>query len=77
VRRVLTGNQSPKAVATAFGVDVKTVKKWVERFGCEGADGLAGRSSRPKMVRRPTPCQTEQIIALRRCAAPRGSWASA
>ena len=67
VRRVLEGGQSPKAVATAFGVDVKTVKKWVERFGCEGGDGLADRSSRPKMLRRPTPCQTqEQIIALRR-----------
>jgi transposase InsO family protein/transposase-like protein len=67
VRRVVAGGQSPKAVATAFGVDVKTVKKWVERFGCEGGDGLADRSSRPKMLRRPTPCQTrEQIIALRR-----------
>ena len=48
VRRVVAGGQSPKAVATAFGVDVKTVKKWVERFGCEGGDGLADRSSRPR-----------------------------
>src|ERR1700722_14767973 len=70
VRRVLTGGQSPKAVATAFGVDLKTVKKWGERFrgeGGDGADGLADRSSRPRMLRRPTPCQTrEQIITLRR-----------
>ncbi|MBT9473883.1 MAG: IS481 family transposase, partial [Phenylobacterium sp.] len=29
VRRVLSEGQSPKAVATAFGVDAKTVAKWV------------------------------------------------
>ena len=67
VRRVLEEGQSPKAVATAFGVDVKTVRKWVERFRCEGPAGLADRSSRPKRLRRPTPPKTqEQIIALRR-----------
>lgn len=67
VRRVLEEGQPPKAVATAFGVDVKTVRKWVERFLCEGPAGLADRSSRPKTLRRPTPLQTqEQIIALRR-----------
>jgi transposase InsO family protein len=66
VRRVLEG-QSPKAVATAFSVDVKTVKKWVERFGSEGVAGLWDRSSRPKTLRRPTQTQTQdQIIALRR-----------
>jgi transposase InsO family protein len=67
VRRVLNESQTPKAVATAFGVDFKTVKKWVERFRSEGPGGLADRSSRPKTLRRPTPLQTqEQIIALRR-----------
>ena len=66
VRRVL-GGQPAKAVATAFGVDAKTVRKWVERFRSEGPTGLADRSSRPKTVRRPTPPRTqEQIIALRR-----------
>ena len=66
VRRRLEG-QTPKAVATAFGVDVKTVNKWVERFRSEGSPGLADRSSRPKQLRRPTPPETqEQIIALRR-----------
>jgi len=38
VRRVRAG-QLPKAVATAFGVDVKTVGKWVKRF-----EAKAGRS---------------------------------
>jgi transposase InsO family protein len=67
VRRVLEQNQSPKAVATAFGVDLKTAKKWVERFRSEGPTSLADRSSRPKRLRRPTPPQTqERIIVLRR-----------
>jgi transposase InsO family protein len=67
VRRVLEEGRAVKAVATAFGVDAKTVKKWVERFQVEGLAGLADRSSRPKTLRQPTPAQTqEQIIALRR-----------
>jgi transposase InsO family protein len=67
VRRVLEEGRSAKAVATAFGVDAKTAKKWVERFRSEGTAGLVDRSSRPKAVRQPTPAATvEQIIALRR-----------
>ena len=65
-RRVGSG-QSPKAVATAFGVCVKTVNKWVERYRLEGDAGLADRSSRPLRLRRPTSSeQIDQIIALRR-----------
>jgi len=67
VRRVLQEGQTPKAVATAFGVDVKTVKKWVERFQTEGRAGLEDRSSRPHRLRKPTPSGTaEQVLALRR-----------
>jgi len=67
VRRVLSEGQTPKAVATAFGVEIKTVNKWVARFVAEGPVGLADRSSRPKRLRDPTPPQTvERIIALRR-----------
>jgi len=67
VRRMLDEGQSRKAVATAFGVDVTTVSKWVERFRCEGAAGLTDRSSRPLALRRPTPASTvERIVALRR-----------
>ncbi len=32
VGRVLEDAQTPKAVATAFGVCAKTVSKWVARF---------------------------------------------
>jgi transposase InsO family protein len=66
VRRVRAG-QAAKAVATAFGVDAKTVAKWVKRFWAEGPDGLADRSSRPHRLHRPTPAQTvDRVIALRR-----------
>jgi transposase InsO family protein len=54
-------------VATAFGVDAKTVAKWVKRFEAEGPDGLADRSSRPHRLHRPTPAETvERVILLRR-----------
>ena len=39
VRRVLVRGQTPKVVATALGVNVKTVSKWCERFRAEGAAG--------------------------------------
>ena len=67
VRRVLSEAQPPKAVATAFGVEIKTVNKWVARFVAEGPAGLEDRSSRPRRLREPTKPETvEQIIALRR-----------
>jgi transposase InsO family protein len=66
VRRVSEG-QLPRAVATALGVEIKTVNKWVGRFAAEGRLGLADRSSRPHRLRRPIPAgHVEQIIALRR-----------
>ena len=67
VRRVLDQGSTPKAVATAFEVDAKTVAKWVGRFRAEGPAGLADRSSRPKRLRRPTSADTQdRIIVLRR-----------
>jgi transposase InsO family protein len=54
VRRVVVERQTPKAVATAFGVCVKTVSKWVGRYRAEGAAGLVDRSSRPHRLHRPT-----------------------
>jgi transposase InsO family protein len=66
VRRVLAG-QTPKAVAIAFGVCVKTVDKWVKRFHSEGAAGLVDRSSRPHRCYRPIPeAVTGRIAELRR-----------
>jgi transposase InsO family protein len=63
----MQAGQSPKAVATAFGVDVKIARKWRSRFEAEGPAGLEDRSSRPHRLRRPTPPDiVEQIVALRR-----------
>lgn len=67
VRRVLDQGQARKVVAAAFGVDPKTVGKWVNRFRAEGTAGLADRSSRPHRLRAPTPPEVqERIITLRR-----------
>ena len=54
-------------MSAAFGVDAKTVRKWVGRFQAEGRTGLEDRSSRPRRLRKPTPPETaQQVIALRR-----------
>jgi transposase InsO family protein len=67
VRRVVVEGQTPTAVAAAFGVTVKTVRKWVARFQTEGVKGLQDRSSRPHHLHRPTPAATVVTIeALRR-----------
>ena len=67
VRRVIDQGQTPKAVATAFGVCERTVRKWVQRYQAEGAEGLRDRSSRPHKLRRPTPKPVvRRILALRR-----------
>ena len=59
VRRVEAG-QPIAAVAAAFGVSIRTVRKWVERFRSEGPEGLKDRSSRPHRLRKPTP---EMVVA--------------
>jgi transposase InsO family protein len=59
--------QTPKAVATAFGVCPRTVRKWIGRFRAEGAAGLRDRTSRPRRLRQPTPADVvDRIAALRR-----------
>jgi transposase InsO family protein len=71
VRRVVVEDQAPAGVGKAFGVELKTVKKWIARFEAEGPVGLEDRSSRPTRLRNPTPPETvEQIIALRRQRLP-------
>jgi transposase-like protein len=63
VRQVASG-QTPEAVAEAAGVCPRTVRKWVDRYRCEG---LQDRSSRPHRLRRPTPqAVVDQIEKLRR-----------
>ena len=67
VRRVMHEGQSAIAVATALGVTVKTVNKWVMRFRAEGPNGLRDRSSRPHRLFRPSSAAiVEQVEVLRR-----------
>jgi transposase len=53
--------------AMAAGVSERTARKWRDRHGAEGADGLLDRSSAPKRVPARTPeDRIEAIAALRR-----------
>lgn len=67
VRRVLVEGQTAKAVAAAFGICERTVRKWVARYQAEGKAGLVDRSSRPERFYRPTPPEmVERVAMLRR-----------
>src|SRR3954465_13973539 len=67
VRRVVVEGQTPKAVAAAFGVTVKTVRKWGARFQTEGIKGLQDPPPPPHPLHRPTPAATVATVeALRR-----------
>jgi transposase-like protein len=50
VRRVLEEGWSVAAVASAFEVSTRTVRKWLARFCSEGVVGLENRSSAPHLV---------------------------
>jgi len=70
VGRVLRGD-AVAAVAQCFGVDDKTVRKWVARFRAEGPAGLQDRSSRPHRLNGQTPeTVRSRIIELRRQRLP-------
>ena len=67
VRRVLVERQTVEAVGEAFGVSIRTVRKWVARYQAEGAEGLKDRSSRPRRLRKPTPAEAvAEVERLRR-----------
>ena len=66
-RRVLEVGHSVSAVAEAFGVCQRTVRKWVKRFEQDGPEGLKDRSSRPHRLHNPTPpARVTQVEQLRR-----------
>jgi transposase InsO family protein len=65
--QAVSGGEPVSAVATRFGVDRKTVRKWLQRFLAEGPVGLADRSSRPH--RSPTAIArgtAQRVLTLRR-----------
>jgi transposase InsO family protein len=53
VQRIRQGF-TPQEVATACGVSVRTVYKWLQRHRREAEAGLQNRSSRPRRLRHPT-----------------------
>jgi transposase InsO family protein len=66
VRLVLNEGQTLKAAAAAFSVCPKTVRKWLERYRAEGAEGLVGRSSRPRhSPRRTAAARGEEALRWR------------
>ena len=66
VNRVLQG-ETPKAVATAFCVSERTVRRWVGRYRKLGEAGLLDRSSRPhRSPKRIAVGTAQRIVQLRR-----------
>ena len=71
VRRVLEGGWAVSDTAQAAGVSRRTVYRWIDRWRCEGAEGLRDRSSRPQRSPKRTRDQVvDQIRKLRleRCS---------
>src|SRR3989337_4092355 len=66
VREVLAGAKVTD-VATRYGVDRRTVHRWLVRYAAEGLGALADRSSRPDRCPHQTAPEIEaRIVALRR-----------
>jgi transposase len=66
VREVLDGAQVT-GVSTRYGVDRRTVHRWLLRYANEGLEALADRSSRPDRRPHQTPPEIEaRVVALRR-----------
>lgn len=66
VARVMAG-QSAAAVAAAFAVSVRTVRKWLARFRAGGGAALSNRASAPaRMAGRLAQATVALILHLRR-----------
>jgi transposase InsO family protein len=64
---VTSGRLSQTQAARIYGVSARIVSRWVERFKVAGRDGMADRSSRPRISPRQTgDAQAERITSLRR-----------
>ena len=65
--RAVEAGEPIAAVAAAFRIDRKTVRKWVRRFELSGPSGLADVSSRPRRCpRRIARGTAQRIVVLRR-----------
>jgi transposase len=67
VREVLDSGAKISDVATRYGVDRRTVQRWLLRYANEGLGALADRSSKPdRCPHQITPEIEAQIVSLRR-----------
>jgi transposase len=66
VDRVLVQGRPQAHVAKEMGVSRQCVSRWIQRFRCEGDQGLYDRSSRPHHCPTRTSSQVEdQVVRLR------------
>ncbi|UDF28475.1 UNVERIFIED_ORG: IS481 family transposase [Roseateles sp. XES5] len=66
-RAVVEGRLSKAHAARTYGVTIKVVGRWVERFRCDGFAGMADHSSRPKRSPKQTASMiADEIVMLRR-----------
>jgi transposase InsO family protein len=71
VQRVMSHAWTYREAATAAGVSVRTVAKWVARFRGQGVSGLGDGSSRPRRQPGATPPRTiRAIVRLRQLGLP-------
>jgi transposase InsO family protein len=67
VREILDTGAQIIDVANRYGVDRRTVHRWLTRYASEGMGALADRSHRPDTCPHQTPAEVEaRIVALRR-----------
>ena len=62
VRRVVAEGRRGSAAAADFGVTVKTVRKWLERYRDEGPAGLRDRPSTPHRSPNATAAATVSVV---------------
>ncbi len=70
VREVLDAGVSVKDVARRYGVDRRTVHRWLVRYANEGMAGLVDRSSKPDTCPHQIPVEVEALIVSMRRAHP-------
>ena len=67
VREVLDSGATVTDVARRYGVDRRTVHRWLVRYANEGMSGLVDRSSKPDTCQHQTPAVVEaRIVEMRR-----------
>jgi transposase len=67
VRRVEAEGWTAAAVAEAFAVSERTVRKWLARYRAEGVAGLQDRPSRARrVVNRLAEAWVDMVLRLRR-----------